>query len=129
MRRFIIAPMPSRLNQLGRWLLFATAAIPTAALSISFCAWIFACGCKAWWAGAAAACNIHMLGAKHCPWCIYNGQGFRVAFLAILAAQAAISFLPGKLAAGPRLLIALATFPAIGATVAVIYGWVSHYWS
>jgi hypothetical protein len=68
-------------------------------------------------------------GAKHCPWCIYNGQGFRVAFALILAAQAAISFLPGKLAWPPRFLIALAVFPAIGAVVAVVYGWVSGYWS
>jgi len=121
--------MPSRLKPLGRGLIFAAAAIPTAAFSINFCAWIFGCGCRAWWAGATAACNIHMHGAKHCPWCIYNGQGFCVAFLLILAAQATISFLPGKLAWSPRLLIALATFPAIGAVVAVIYGWVSRYWS
>jgi hypothetical protein len=70
-----------------------------------------------------------MQGTKHCPWCIYNGQGFRVAFGLILAAQAAISFLPGKLAWPPRFLIALAAFPAIGAAVAVVYGWVSGYWS
>jgi hypothetical protein len=67
--------------------------------------------------------------AKHCPWCIYNGQGFRVAFGVILAAQAAISFLPGKLSWGTRLLVALAMFPAIGAVVAVAYGWVARYWS
>ena len=121
--------MPSRLNPLRRGLIFATAAIPTAAFSINFCAWIFACGCRAWWAGASTACNIHMHGARHCPWCIYDGQGFRVAFGLILAAQAAISFLPGKLAWPPRLLIALAAFPAIGAVVAVVYGWMSGYWS
>jgi len=70
-----------------------------------------------------------MHGAKHCPWCIYDGQGFQVAFLLILAAQATISFLPGKLAWSPRLLIALAAFPAIGAVVVITYGWVSRYWS
>jgi len=121
--------MPSRLHPLDRGLVFAAAAIPTAAFSISFCAWIFGCGCRVWWAGAAAACNIHMHGAKHCPWCIYGGQGFVVAFGLILAAEAAISFWPGKVAWGPRLLIALAAFPAIGAVVAVTYGWISGYWS
>jgi hypothetical protein len=70
-----------------------------------------------------------MHGAKHCPWCIYDGQGFRVALGLILAAQTAIAFLPGKIAWAPRFLIALAAFPVIGAVVAVIYGWVSRYWS
>ena len=121
--------MPSPAAQLRKGLVFALAAIPTAALSISFCAWIFGCGCRAWWAGASTACNIHTPGAKHCPWCIYNGQGFRVAFVLIVAAQAAISFLPRDLALRYRLMIALAAFPAIGAVVAAIYGWVSNYWS
>lgn len=70
-----------------------------------------------------------MQGAKHCPWCIYGGQGFRVAFVLILAAQAAITFLPGRLAGKYRFMLALAAFPLIGAVVAAIYGWVSHYWS
>ena len=118
--------MPVRGNR--AWI-FSTAAVPTAALSINFCAWIFGCGCRSWWAGADAACNIHMPGAKHCPWCIYGGQGFVVAFGVILAAQAAVAFLPGRLAAATRLLIALGVFPAIGAVVAAFYAWISRYWS
>jgi hypothetical protein len=70
-----------------------------------------------------------MQGAKHCPWCIYDGQGFRVAFVLILAAQAAITFLPGRLGRKYRFVLALAAFPVIGTAVAAIYGWVSHYWS
>lgn len=70
-----------------------------------------------------------MHGAKHCPWCIYDGQGFRVAFVLILAAQAAITFLPGRLGWKYRLALALAAFPVIGTAVAAIYGWVSHYWN
>jgi len=107
----------------------ALAVIPTAALSINFCAWIFGCGCRSWWAGADASCNIHMHGAKHCPWCIYDGQGFRVAFVLILGAQTAIMVLPGRIGLKYRFALALATFPVIGAVVAAIYGWVSHYWS
>lgn len=70
-----------------------------------------------------------MQGAKHCPWCIYDGQGFRVAFVLILAAQAAIIFLPGRFGLKSRFALALAAFPLIGAVVAAIYGWASHYWS
>ena len=117
------------MQRIRQSLAFALAVIPTAAFSINFCAWIFGCGCRSWWAGASTNCNIHMQGAKHCPWCIYDGQGFRVAFVLILVAQAAITFLPGRLDLKYRFALALAAFPLIGAVVAVIYGWVSHYWS
>jgi hypothetical protein len=70
-----------------------------------------------------------MHAARHCPWCIYDGQGFKVAFLLILAVQAAISFLPGRLDWRYRLPVALAAFPVLGSLVAGIYGWISHYWS
>jgi hypothetical protein len=70
-----------------------------------------------------------MQGAKHCPWCIYDGQGFRVAFVLILAAQAAMAFLPGRHGLKYRFALALTAFPLIGAVVAAIYGWISHYWS
>lgn len=109
--------------------MFALAAVPTAALSINFCAVIFGCGCKSWWAGAAATCNIHVHGVRHCPWCIYDGQGFKVAFLLIVVAQAAISFVPGRFGWRYRLLFALAAFPLLGGLVAAIYGWISDYWS
>jgi hypothetical protein len=121
--------MSSPRNWPRRALVFALAAIPTAALSINFCALIFGCGCRSWWAGASASCNIHMREARHCPWCIYDGQGFTVAFLLILAVQAAISFLPGRLDWRYRLPVALAAFPILGSLVAAIYGWISHYWS
>jgi len=110
-------------------LALALAAIPTAALSINFCAWIFGCGCRSWWAGASAHCNIHILAAKHCPWCIYDGQGFRVAFVLVLAAQAAVVFLPERIGLKYRFALAVAAFPLVGAAVAATYGWVSHYWS
>ncbi|HVP47439.1 MAG TPA: hypothetical protein VMT32_12675 [Bryobacteraceae bacterium] len=121
--------MPSLAGTAGRALMFALAAIPTAAFSINFCSWIFGCGCKSWWAGAAAGCNIHLVHAKHCPWCIYDGQGFVVAFVLILAAQALISFGSTRLGWPFQLALALAAFPLIGATVGVIYGFISHYWS
>ena len=121
--------MPTLASRLRDGLVFALAAIPTVAFSINFCAWIFGCGCRSWWAGASAACNIHIQHAKHCPWCIYGGQGFKVAFVLILAAQAAVSFGPTRIRWIFRLALALAAFPLIGAAVAVAYGWISHYWS
>ena len=60
---------------------------------------------------------------------MYDGQGFRVAFLLILATQAAIMFVPGRLGGKYRLALALAAFPLIGGAVGAIYGWLSHYWS
>jgi hypothetical protein len=108
-------------------LVLALAGGTTAAFSINFCSWIFGCGCKSWWAGASALCNIHMPHAQHCPWCIYGGQGFQVAFLSILAAQAAIAFGLTRAGSWIRLGLALAAFPLIGAVVAFIYAWVSGY--
>ncbi len=70
-----------------------------------------------------------MQAAKHCPWCIYDGQGFRVAIVLILAAQAAILFLPGRIGLKFRFALAVAAFPVAGGAVAAIYGWVSHYWN
>lgn len=110
-------------------LAFALAAIPTAAFSINFCAWIFGCGCRSWWAGASASCNIHIQNARHCPWCIYDGQGFRVAVVLILAAQAAIMLLPERIGLKYRFALAVAAFPLVGGGVAAMYGWISHYWS
>lgn len=121
--------MPSLPRSLGRALIFVLAAAPTAVFSINFCSWIFGCECKSWWAGAAAACNIHLAHAKHCHWCIYDGQGFVVGFVLILAAQALISFGSTWLAWPFRLALAFAAFPLIGAAVAVTYGFISHYWS
>ena len=52
-----------------------------------------------------------------------------MAFVLILAAQTAITFLPGRLDLKYRFVLALVAFPLMGAVVAAIYGWVSHYWS
>lgn len=121
--------MVSDAPRLQKALPVALAMFPTAVFSINFCAWIFGCGCRSLWAGASATCNIHMQNAKHCPWCIYGGQGFRVAFVLILAAQAAIMLLPERIGLKYRFALAVAAFPVVGAAVAAIYGWISHYWS
>ncbi len=60
---------------------------------------------------------------------MYDGQGFRVAVVLILAAQAAIMLLPERIGLKYRFALAVAAFPLVGAVVGAIYGWVSHYWS
>jgi len=122
----MVSPSP----RLQKGLAVVTAVIPTAVFFINFCGWIFGCGCRSWWACASASCNIHMQGVKHCPWCLYDGQGFRVAFVLVVAAQAAIIiFAPGRMDGKYRFALALAALPLVGGAVAAIYGWVSHYWS
>ena len=54
------------------------------------------------WDGAAVACNIHTLGAPHCPWCV--GSAGSVSYGIILLAQAIVSFWPAAISLLPRLL-------------------------
>src|SRR5216683_7971872 len=100
----------------------------TSIFIINFCAWIFRCGCHSLWAGAAETCNIHHAVGKHCPWCSYGNAGFALAFALILVPQFAISFWPRRLGWKPRLTLAIAAFPVMGALVAGVYGVVSGYW-
>ena len=60
---------------------------------------------------------------------MYDGQGFRVAVVLIMAAQTAIMLLPQRLGVKYRFALAVAAFPLVGAAVGAIYGWVLHYWS
>jgi hypothetical protein len=101
------------------------AAAVTGAFVINFCAWIYKCGCRSWWAGAATYCNIHTPGMKHCPWCSYN-FGLVLAF--ILVPQFAISLWPTACQWRLRLAMAIAAFPVFGVVIAVIYGVVAGYW-
>jgi hypothetical protein len=92
---------------------------------INFCASVFRCGCRALWAGADAACNIHAAGPHHCPWCAHNPSW---AYLAMIVPQALISFWPSQHAWRLRLLAALVAFPFFGGIAAIIYGTASGYW-
>ena len=98
----------------------------TGAFFINFCAWIYRCGCRSWWAEAAAYCNIHTQGVKHCPWCTYN---FNLVFALIVVPQFAISIWPVAWHWSLRLVMAIAAFPVVGTVIAVIYGVVAGYWN
>jgi hypothetical protein len=100
----------------------------TSALFLNFCAWIFGCGCRALWAGADAACNIHATHGKHCPWCSHGYAGYAIIMTLICAPQLAVSmYTRGSWAL--RTAICVALFPAAGAATALLYGWLDKYWS
>ena len=70
---------------------FAISFAVTCAFVINFCAWMFQCGCRALWAGADAACNIHVLHSRHCPWCSHGTMGYVVIMTLLCAPQLAVS--------------------------------------
>jgi hypothetical protein len=112
-----------------RWrrssLVFLASAGLSGALFINFCALVYQCGCRSLWAGAAVACNVHMAGAKHCPWC---AQDATLAYLSILVPQTAISFWPLNCNWPVQLALAIAAFPLFGGLAAAVYGISTGYW-
>jgi len=99
----------------------------TSLLFINLCAAIFRCGCRALWAGADAACNIHAPHGHHCPWCAHGTAGYTVVMAILCAPQLAVSLWPrGGLLA--RTLIALTLIPAMSLIVAFGFGWHDGYW-
>jgi hypothetical protein len=109
-------------------LIFAAAATVTSVFFINFCAAVFQCGCGSLWSGADAHCNIHTDGAHHCPWCAHSMIASVIPWTLIVAAQAAVSFLPWPMHTGVRLASAVAAFPIVGGIVAVGYGLATGYW-
>lgn len=106
---------------------FLVSAAVTATLLIDFCGWIYGCGCRSLWAGADAHCNIHVAGARHCPWCAIGLVGFTIVFVNILAVQALIAFrAPGRWPV--RMLLSLLAFPGVGLIEAGVLGWIRGYW-
>ncbi len=109
-------------------LAFLPAAVVACVFTIDFCNLVYRCGCRPLWAGAAAHCNIHTAGVKHCPWCEIGNEGFAAIGLTILATQAAAAFLPVTWSWRFRLLAALTAFPASGLVAALVVGLAKGYW-
>ena len=99
----------------------------TSTFFINFCAWVFQCGCRALWAGAAAACNIHAQQGRHCPWCRHGYAGYTAVMTLLCAPQLAFS-LWSRWNWPVRTLVAVALFPAIGLLLALGMGWLEQYW-
>ena len=120
---------PDRITPLiSRIVAFAAAAVTAAVLLNNMCSAVFQCGCRAWWSGGNSHCNIHMPG-PHCPWCTHGRTGYYTALLAVVAAQALLSFWPSRMNAVLRYFIAVAIFFAVAVGVAFAYGWSYGYWS
>ena len=117
------------MSRLAGVAIFAAAATVTSVFFIDFCNWIYACGCRSLWAGAAAHCNIHIAGAKHCPFCSIGTNGYAAVFLAIIVPQGFFSFRPARWAWYARFAAALGAFPLIGSAIALPLGWAKGYWN
>jgi hypothetical protein len=118
------APVPPRRS---RWLLAGAALVVTSVLFLDFCNLMYACGCRSWWAGADALCNIHDAHARHCPWCSIGLIGSSSLWLAIVAAQTWIAL---RLSGGwvVRALLTFGMFPVLGGVLAVAIGSAQGYW-
>lgn len=108
------------------WLIWILSASATGLFIIDFCNLIYRCGCRSWWAGAAAACNVHQHAGHRCPFCAYGLEPFLALALLIVSVQAWLSFRGGPWPA--KLLLALAAFPVIGTLEAIALGLFSGYW-
>ena len=100
----------------------------TGLVYLDLCDLIFDCGCRAIWAGGAAACNIQMAGHPDCPWCSYGFWGGALPFLTIVGVQGIVTLRPGRAGAGLRLLMALAALAVVGGLAGVAFGLASGYW-
>lgn len=112
---------------LGRLSPFLISFAVTCTFFINFCAWIFQCGCRALWAGADAACNIHAQHGRHCPWCSHGQMGYALVMILLCLPQLAVS-LHSRWTWTVRAIVATALFPAAGLVVALLFGWVEGYW-
>ena len=112
----------------SRWLLAISAAVVTSVLFLDFCNLMYACGCRSWWAGADAMCNIHHADARHCPWCTIGLSGSFAVWLAIVGTQASFALRSGG-GWFVRSLTTFGTFPFLGGIIALAIGWAQGYWA
>jgi len=115
-------------GRLMGFLIFGASAAVTCAFLVNLCNAVYRCGCRSWWAGAAAHCNIHIPAAKHCPWCSLGALGFALVLAAILGPQLWLSLYPRQWPWPLRLFLALLAFPIAGALVALLTGQLTGYW-
>lgn len=111
----------------NRWLLAISATVVTSILFLDFCNLMYACGCRSWWAGADAFCNIHRAGARHCPWCSIGLVGSSAVWLTIAGTQAWLA-LGSRAGWALRSSMTFAAFPIVGGLIAVAIGLAHGYW-
>jgi hypothetical protein len=113
----------------ARTAIFLAGAGIASVLFINFCNLIYQCGCQSLWAGAAEHCNIHNPQSRHCPWCSIGPAGFYTVYGVVIGTQAIAAYGWPSLAAGYRMLVTLAAFPATASVLAVGLGLWTGYWS
>jgi hypothetical protein len=95
---------------------------------INLCNLIYRCGCRSLWSGAAEACNIHVAGVKHCPFCSYGAIGYGSVLALVLIPQLMVSWWPAHWDWRTRLMSAVLVFPVMMAVAALVLGLASGYW-
>jgi hypothetical protein len=111
----------------NRWLLAVAGAAVTSLLFLDFCNLMYACGCRSWWAGADAMCNIHDPATRHCPWCSIGLSGALAVWVAIVGAQSLFAVCTGG-GWVLRSLLTFGTFPVVGGAIAIAIGVAQGYW-
>lgn len=101
----------------------------TSIFFINLCDWIYECGCRSIWSGAAAHCNIHTAGAKHCPWCSIGTLGAGAVWAAIAGVQCWVALRSGITNWIRRCAYTLAAFPIVGWLLGIAIGLATGYWS
>jgi hypothetical protein len=96
---------------------------------IDVCGFVFGCGCRSLWAGAAEACNVHHPEGPHCPWCAHPAAAGAVAFAAMALVQGWIVFRRGRAGLPLRFALALLSFPLVTGLVGTLQGVLWDYWS
>jgi hypothetical protein len=107
---------------------FALSAGIAYATLLNVCGLLFQCGCRSWWTGAAAHCNIHQAHLKHCPWCTLAPEYFWGLFGAFVLAEGVAVFALRRRAFGWQLSGALGAYLASAAASALVLGFSQHYW-
>jgi hypothetical protein len=114
---------------LARALNFIVSGSITGIFFINLCNLIYRCGCRSIWAGADIACNIHMQGTKHCPWCSHGSGVYAAVLTSILVPQLVLSAYPSRWGWFPRLAASVAAFPIAGLIIALAFGLADGYWN
>jgi len=117
----------ARRSWANRLLPFGVSFAVTSALFINLCAWLFDCGCRALWAGADAACNIHTAGVHHCPVCSGGIPAYTVMMVALCGPQLYASMWP-TWSIATRTILCLALFPVTFVSAGLLLGVSSGYW-
>ena len=112
----------------GRWIVLAIGVALASIFFIDVCGWLYGCGCRSLWAGAAEACNIHHDAPPHCPWCVHPLAGGGIAYIAAIAVQAAVAYAPLRIAVPARLGLAVLAIPVTLGVVALVHGTWWEYW-